>query len=533
MASTDSSPSSDDTNLSTYHIAPYSSPNKSQIARNLQPDPSQPGPSSVGRPSCSSWSPQSERPFTPRKNRTAMVASEIDRTNTSSSSSDSSLGESRSPDVIWRDDSPERACGGNIPTRMFSNTSRQRKRAYSDDFHYSKHAKLMHKYDSCVSDMSEFSPDSANCSTQTSLKDESNGSGLNGHSSSGMNSDQEKQEKISQATFDKVLIDANQRRHIRNKARNTGTDSGSDSSSGNMCLDMTMTSHMTDVVGTSQKLDSTTSESSGIGANYMSSVQCDFQLPRSTIMAGGVTNSSTGVSTMYNSQGNKVSDESKQESMSSGSSGARKRHVPWSIARYYYQTKRPPLSQDVSVDGDEGNIEMNNLPSRRIGQPERKRKRFHRTFTALRQCGLLDLTMQTASLMEQNSKLQKQLGELHRQAHLMYHTVSHFSKIQPNVLGSPETQKVMDGLKAMMDRNPVEDIDMSLFESLSGSRDSPAVESGTFTMSNQIPSVSVESSERSGALRIPGHQGPRNSSDSAIQSSINASTFSPSEKSGQ
>ncbi|XP_063958766.1 uncharacterized protein LOC135154787 isoform X2 [Lytechinus pictus] len=489
MASTDSSPSSDDTNLSTYHIAPYSSPNKSQIARNLQPDPSQPGPSSVGRPSCSSWSPQSERPFTPRKNRTAMVASEIDRTNTSSSSSDSSLGESRSPDVIWRD--------------------------------------------SCVSDMSEFSPDSANCSTQTSLKDESNGSGLNGHSSSGMNSDQEKQEKISQATFDKVLIDANQRRHIRNKARNTGTDSGSDSSSGNMCLDMTMTSHMTDVVGTSQKLDSTTSESSGIGANYMSSVQCDFQLPRSTIMAGGVTNSSTGVSTMYNSQGNKVSDESKQESMSSGSSGARKRHVPWSIARYYYQTKRPPLSQDVSVDGDEGNIEMNNLPSRRIGQPERKRKRFHRTFTALRQCGLLDLTMQTASLMEQNSKLQKQLGELHRQAHLMYHTVSHFSKIQPNVLGSPETQKVMDGLKAMMDRNPVEDIDMSLFESLSGSRDSPAVESGTFTMSNQIPSVSVESSERSGALRIPGHQGPRNSSDSAIQSSINASTFSPSEKSGQ
>lgn len=372
---------------------------------------------------------------------------------------------------------------------------------------------------------------------RTSLKDESKSSWHNGHSSSGMNSDQEKQEKISQATFDKVLIDANQRRHIRNKARNTGTDSGSDTSSGNMRMDMTK------VGGKSQKLESATSESSGIGANYMSSVQCDLTLPRSTIMTGGVTNSSTGVSTMYNSQGNKVSDESKQESMSSGSGGGgRKRHLPWSIARYYYQTKQPPISQDASIDGDDCPVDMSNLLSKRIGQPERKRKRFHRTFTALRQCGLLDLTMQTASLMEQNTKLQKQLGELHRQAHLMYHTVSHFSKIQPTAFGSSEAQKVMDGLKEMVDRNPVQDIDMSLFESMPGSKSSPAIESGAFsTLSNQIPSFSVESSLTSGALRIPGtlsisgsqdNQGPRNSSDSAIQSLITTTSIS-SERSGQ
>ncbi|XP_030854869.1 uncharacterized protein LOC589800 isoform X2 [Strongylocentrotus purpuratus] len=496
MASTDSSQSNYDANeqiMDRRDVPSYSSPNTQSshvpVPEKLKDDPKQPGPSG---PSCSSWSRPPQLPFKSRTKRKAMSASERDRSITSSPSSESSLGESRSPGVIWRD--------------------------------------------SCVSDMSEFSPDSANCSTRTSLKDESNGSGHNGHSSSGMNSDQEKQVKISQATFDKVLIDASQRRHIRNKARNTGTDSGSDTSSGNMRMDVTK------VGGKSQKLESATSESSGIGANYMSSVQCDLTLPRSTIMTGGVTNSSTGVSTMYNSQGNKVSDESKQESMSSGSGGGRKRHLPWSIARYYYQTKQPPVSQDASIDGDDCPVDMSNLSSKRIGQPERKRKRFHRTFTALRQCGLLDLTMQTASLMEQNTKLQKQLGELHRQAHLMYHTVSHFSKIQPTAFGSSEAQKVMDGLKEMVDRNPVQDIDMSLFESMPGSKNSPAIESGAFsTLSNQIPSFSVESSLTSGALRIPGtlsisgsqdNQGPRNSSDSAIQSLITTTSIS-SEKSGQ
>ncbi|XP_070576631.1 uncharacterized protein [Ptychodera flava] len=45
-------------------------------------------------------------------------------------------------------------------------------------------------------------------------------------------------------------------------------------------------------------------------------------------------------------------------------------------------------------------------------QPDQKRRRFHRTFDALKQCGLLDLTMQTASLIEQNQNLQQQLQAL-------------------------------------------------------------------------------------------------------------------------
>ncbi|XP_072163713.1 uncharacterized protein [Diadema setosum] len=404
-----------------------------------------------------------------------------------SPSCDSSLGDSRSPDVLWRD--------------------------------------------SCVSDMSETSSSgSANCST-TSPKDESNGSALTGHSSSGMNSDQEKQKKITQATFDKVLVDANQRRQIRNKARNTGTDSGSDSSSGNM--------DMRTVISTSanaMKLEST-SDSSGIGANYPSSVQCDLELPgpsRPQLLQSGVTNSSTGVSTMYNSQGNKVSDESKQESMSSGSSGNRKRHIPWSIARHYYQTKRAAMSPEAQNAADEANSEFSSVGLKRPAQTDRKRKRFHRTFTALRQCGLLDLTMQTASLMEQNTKLQKQLSDLHRQAHVMYHTVTHFSKIQPNAFGTPEAKKVMDGLKAMVDKNPANMVDMSSFESTS--RTSPAIDSGAFTLSN-LPLSFVEGSTSSTFMN-PGPVGSqetstqRTSAENAIQSSgvsvsANSSTSSP------
>ena len=319
-----------------------------------------------------------------------------------------------------------------------------------------------------------------------------------------------------------------------------GTDSGSDSSSGNTCIDMP---EVASTSANNNKTDSITSDSSGIGVNFLAATKCDhFTLPRSKMMPSGVTNSSTGVSTMYNSTGIKESNESKQDSMSSGGSGNRKRHIPWSIARYYYQTKRPTSAADPPEGEEEGYSDMSSALTKRSAAPQdRKRKRFHRTFTALRQCGLLDLTMQTASLMEQNTKLQKQLGELHRQAHLMYHTVSHFSKIQPGAFGSAEAQKVVEGLKNMVDRNPVEAIDMSMFESTS--KDSLAFESGAFTMSNLPPTFSLDSggSGNSGVVHTAitavsrNSNDPKSSTDSAIQSSELSvvATCSSSDKSGK
>merc|ERR1711962_239149 len=48
-------------------------------------------------------------------------------------------------------------------------------------------------------------------------------------------------------------------------------------------------------------------------------------------------------------------------------------------------------------------------------ESERKRRRFNRTFVLLRHCGLLELTLQTASLMQQSSLMNQQLNSLRQQ----------------------------------------------------------------------------------------------------------------------
>ncbi|XP_033110900.1 uncharacterized protein LOC117111950 isoform X2 [Anneissia japonica] len=81
---------------------------------------------------------------------------------------------------------------------------------------------------------------------------------------------------------------------------------------------------------------------------------------------------------------------------------------------------------------------------------ERKRKRFGRTFHALRKCGLLNLTLQTAALMEHNSILNKQLKDLKEESNNMYKSLMKFSTMQPNSGQTEEVLKLMDSLKSIV-----------------------------------------------------------------------------------
>lgn len=254
--------------------------------------------------------------------------------------------------------------------------------------------------------------------TSTTLRD-SNSNGSNGgmnSSSRGQSSDQdlEKQDQVHKAVFDKVVLDAVQRNHIRTKhIRNQEDDTGSDSSSGTQDCPLPLNP---EVISRAEE---------------------------TRIPAVGPKNSSsdTGISSEQGDQPfgsllGKSNWNSLDPTVKSFKYGARP-HA--NLKRAFSR------AQDKHRNGD-----LSSSSSGSDEEKERKRKRFFRTFTALRECGLMEITMQTASLMEKNRQLQKQIASLRRETAITYNQMLKISKGNPAFREQPQTAQVMQNLQEIL-----------------------------------------------------------------------------------
>ena len=146
------------------------------------------------------------------------------------------------------------------------------------------------------------------------------------------------------------------------------------------------------------------------------------------------------------SRGSSSGQDASDSGMVSRNSGQRKR----SVAGHYQAIKRTS-SQCVGDDDDSPiTTHLNTIPihtSDKDMAGERKRRRFNRTFGALRQCGLLDLTLQTAALMETSQQMQKQIESLRNETKTLHDTMFTFADVQPNFLATSGAQQVMNQLE--------------------------------------------------------------------------------------
>ncbi len=266
------------------------------------------------------------------------------------------------------------------------------------------------------------------------------------------------------AAFDRVVGDAPQRAHIRLKSRHhrvkgdKASDGSSDSSSYNRDSPPNVLD-LSNIGGNKQQdgnLESEGSSGSGMffrptqnvakhlikhGKAKVSAVQSD-----QGIVACGCGSSTSQQSSLS------VSMSSGQDAGDSGFVGKRtcsKR----SLATHYQTIKHiGELDAETSLSGT-----MHNVRTVTDADPdtdrERKRRRFNRTFAALRQCGLLDLTLQTATLMEQSQRMQKQLDTLRKETKILHDAMTQFSQVQPNFLQTNNAQEVMNNLKQIAKGN--------------------------------------------------------------------------------
>lgn len=222
-------------------------------------------------------------------------------------------------------------------------------------------------------------------------------------------SDREKQEEKTKAVFDKVVLDAMQRQHIRTKhKRSKEDDSGSDSSSGSVEMPL----HM----------------------KHEGKMRVEQKRTPLHIVSQKNSSSDTGISS---GQADQVTPQ--QLLTNFGHSSRLSRHSfrgHANLKRAFHRTQDKYRPEDDASDSDE--------------EMERKRKRFYRTFTALRECGLMEITLQTASLMEKNRQIQKQIMLLRKETSNTYNQMLQLCKENPNFEKSQNTKEAMQNLTTIL-----------------------------------------------------------------------------------
>lgn len=93
-------------------------------------------------------------------------------------------------------------------------------------------------------------------------------------------------------------------------------------------------------------------------------------------------------------------------------------------------SKRARVERSPSPDSDADSKSKESYTSRR--------KRFLRTAEALRQSGLLDITMKTADLLRKNQQLQREIEDLQRQT----------KKFVLSVLSNPENSHILENIRS-------------------------------------------------------------------------------------
>ncbi|KAG0722713.1 CLOCK-interacting pacemaker [Chionoecetes opilio] len=93
-------------------------------------------------------------------------------------------------------------------------------------------------------------------------------------------------------------------------------------------------------------------------------------------------------------------------------------------------TKRTRLEGSATSDNDDDRKSRESYTSRK--------KRFMRTAEALRQSGLLDITMKTADLLRKNQELQREIEDLQRQT----------KKFVRSVLSNPENRQTLENIRS-------------------------------------------------------------------------------------
>ena len=277
------------------------------------------------------------------------------------------------------------------------------------------------------------------------------------------------------AAFNRVVGDAPQRAHIRLKSRHhrvkgdKASDNSSDSSSYNRDSPpniLNLPNLEGHVKQQDRNLESEGSSGSGIFFRPTQGVakhakhlvkhghgkmrkgdvsQSDVGIAACTC-SGSSTSQQSGMSVSRDSSGQDAGDSGfgTRKSMSHSKSTS---HSKRSLATHYQNIKRCC----VDIDAETSNSSMLQMRTMSDSQPDsvrdKKRRRFNRTFAALRQCGLLDLTLQTATLMEQSQRMQKQLETLRKETKILYSAMTQFSQTQPDFLQSNNAQQVMTGLE--------------------------------------------------------------------------------------
>ncbi|XP_072031757.1 uncharacterized protein [Amphiura filiformis] len=263
------------------------------------------------------------------------------------------------------------------------------------------------------------------------------------------------------AAFDRVVGDAPQRAHIRLKSRHhrlkgdKESDGSSDSSSYNRDSPPTILNLSNIGVAKQQDGNLESEGSSGSGTFFRPTTQNATKhfkhgKPKSD---NTQSQSDAGIATCGSSTSRQsnLSMSRYSSGIDAGDSGfgtARKSTCKRSLSTHYQNIKHGGVELDAETSNSST---MHNIRTVPEAEPdtdrERKRRRFNRTFAALRQCGLLDLTLQTATLMEQSQRMQKQLETLRKETKALHGAMRQFSEVQPTFLQTNNAQKVMTNLE--------------------------------------------------------------------------------------
>ncbi|XP_033634881.1 uncharacterized protein LOC117296115 [Asterias rubens] len=334
-------------------------------------------------------------------------------------------------------------------------------------------------------------------SASTTLKDtfsnETNENSSSGFDTSG-SSDKEKTTPWSMANFDRVLHDAPKREHIRSRkvtdksrsSNNQGTnkvgyqsDSGSSSSQsrnkpakasqGTRSKLHLHTHGRTADIPTNYSGTSTSSGNQGHGHFDKSKTKFDgIAEDASQGDDTGISTANTsGQSTQYQSNFSMSSSSGACVESSRKGGKERTKNLPGKVSTHYHSIRTqsinkvtPDLAGSTPHHNNhfhQGHLEQSgpsNGDSASNSESERKRRRFNRTFVLLRNCGLLELTMQTASLMQQNCVMNQQLSALRQETGVLYNAISHLSSTQPSASFDIVTAHgILKNLKGIMNHD--------------------------------------------------------------------------------
>jgi hypothetical protein len=142
-----------------------------------------------------------------------------------------------------------------------------------------------------------------------------------------------------------------------------------------------------------------------------------------------------------------------------------KKNLPAKLVSAHYHEIRNPNKNEMSEESSESRHQHHFSHRQKVQQcyssdsastdeSERKRRRFNRTFVLLRHCGLLELTLQTASLMQQSSLMNQQLNSLRQQTEVLYNAIHAMSTSQPpaSSFDSVAAQGILRNLREVLNR---------------------------------------------------------------------------------